>query len=157
MDQHQKYLEAALEIARENALSGDGGPFGAIVVKDGKIIASSGNKVLLKNDPTAHAEVEAIRQAGKALENFHLTGCTIYSSCEPCPMCLSAIYWAHIEAVYFVNTKEEAALTGFDDHFIYEEIEKPIEARKLIMKQIHVPLGHEPFEVWNNLESKKPY
>lgn len=133
---HEKFMRIAIVLSEKNVLEGLGGPFGAVVVRDGKIIAKSGNKVTTTNDPTAHAEVSAIRLACKKLKTFDLSGCNIYTSCEPCPMCLSAIYWARIQTIYYANTKRDAGTIGFDDQFIYEEIDKPIAKRSIPAKQI---------------------
>lgn len=129
-------MRKAIRISVSNVEKQKGGPFGAIVVKDGKVIARGSNQVTSSNDPTAHAEVVAIRKACKALKTFQLTGCEIYTSCEPCPMCLGAIYWARPDKLYYANSKEDAAAIQFDDKFIYEEIAKPVEERKLFTKQI---------------------
>ena len=123
-------MKRAIELSIQNIEKG-GGPFGAVIAKDNKLIAEAANTVTLENDPTGHAEVNAIRKAAKALNNFDLSGCTIYSSCEPCPMCLGAIYWAHLDALYYGNTKEDAALIEFDDQFIYEELDLKKQDRKL--------------------------
>ena len=123
--QNDKYMKEAIRLSVENVEKG-GGPFGAVIVKDGEIIARGANRVTSTNDPTAHAEVTAIREAAKVLNTFNLEGCEIFTSCEPCPMCLAAIYWARIDRIYFGNTKTDAKNIGFDDSFIYEEIEKPI-------------------------------
>jgi tRNA(Arg) A34 adenosine deaminase TadA len=122
MIEQEKYMQRAIDLSRESVKSG-GGPFGAVIVKNGNIIAEGSNGVTQNNDPTAHAEINAIRKAAQALQNFDLSGCEIYSSCEPCPMCLGAIYWARLDKLYFANTKEDAAKINFDDQFIYEEIE----------------------------------
>ncbi len=144
---HQKFLEIAVNLALENIRSG-GGPFGAIIVKDGELIASGVNSVTNHNDPTAHAEINAIRKACKHLSDFNLSGCIIYSSCEPCPMCLSAIYWAHLDAVYFGATHRDAADAGFDDSYIYHELRSKPDERHLVLKQISNGLEKSPFEAW---------
>jgi len=128
---NEQFMTEAIRLAVENVTSGNGGPFGAVVVKDGKIIGKGVNVVTASNDPTAHAEVSAIRNACSALGSFQLEGCEIYSSCEPCPMCLGAIYWARPARLYFAGTKRDAANVGFDDSFIYEEINQPFEKRKI--------------------------
>jgi len=135
MDQSASgFLKEAIRLAVENVESGNGGPFGAVVVKDGKIIARGMNQVTHTNDPTAHAEIIAIREACAVLNSFQLTGCEIYSSCEPCPMCLGAIYWARPDKLYYAGSKEDAASMHFDDQFIYEEIALPVEQRKLFTR-----------------------
>ncbi len=134
-----------------------GGPFGAVIVQDGKIIGEGWNKVTSTNDPTAHAEVDAIRQASQFLKNYDLSGCEIYASCEPCPMCLSAIYWARISKIYFANTKMDAAKIQFDDDFIYQEISKPPENRKIPATQILRTEALKVFELWNQKTDKVRY
>jgi guanine deaminase len=155
-DNHQKYMNRAIEISISNIDKG-GGPFGAVIVKDGKIIAESGNTVTNDNDPTAHAEVNAIRIAAKKLNSFDLSGCVIYSSCEPCPMCLGAIYWAKIDKLFFANTKNDADKIGFSDKFIYEEIEKPITERNLKTEQLHNDKAIEAFKKWEDFQGKIEY
>lgn len=154
---HEKFMRMAIELSEQNVNKSAGGPFGAVIVKDGVIVAASANKVVQQNDPTAHAEVSAIRLACQQLGTHNLEGCIIYTSCEPCPMCLGAIYWAHISAVYYGNTKTDAAKIGFDDHFIYQEFRRPMHSRKLQITQI---LGDEAlcaFKLWEESESKKNY
>jgi guanine deaminase len=151
------FMEKAVQIALENVLSNQGGPFGAIVVKDGKVIGIGRNQVTAANDPTAHAEVQAIRDACKYLNDFQLSDCEIYSSCEPCPMCIGAIYWARPKAVYFACTKEEAAKIGFDDQFIYDQLSLPRESRKITMKQLFPKQGDLPFRTWENSQNKVEY
>lgn len=155
--QHQKYMRLAIAMSEKNVMEKLGGPFGAVIVKDGKVIAKSGNKVTSTNDPTAHAEVSAIRIACKKLKNFDLKGCVIYTSCEPCPMCLSAIYWARIDTIYFANTKADAARIGFDDQFIYEEIEKPMQLRSLPVNQMLRSEALQAFKLWDKSELKISY
>lgn len=150
-------MNEAIKLACENVLSKHGGPFGAIVIKDGKIIGKGKNEVTSSNDPTAHAEVQAIREACSYLGSFQLTDCEIYTSCEPCPMCIGAIYWARPKAVYYACTKEEAAQIGFDDHFIYEEISLPIESRTIMMNQITVDQYNLPFKMWEVSSDKTEY
>src|SRR5574344_2535218 len=128
---NKDFLLCAIQMATDNVANGNGGPFGAVVAKEGKIIARATNTVTTSNDPTAHAEVNAIREACRVLGTFDLSGCEIYSSCEPCPMCLSAIYWARIDRVYYSADKKQASKAGFDDGFIYEELSKPIIERKI--------------------------
>jgi guanine deaminase len=155
--QHEKFMRMAIELSEKNVLESLGGPFGAVVVKDGKIIAKSGNKVTNSNDPTAHAEVSAIRLACKKLKTFELSGCVIYTSCEPCPMCLSAIYWARIDIVYYANTKADAGAIGFDDKFIYEELEKPMQQRKLPVNQLLRNEAQQAFKLWEQSAVKTDY
>lgn len=144
----EKFLRQAIALAKENARSGKGGPFAALVVKDGKVIGTGTNQVTEGLDPTAHAEVVAIRDACRELGDFQLSGCEIYCSCEPCPMCLGAIYWARPEKVYYACTKEDAAGIGFDDHFIYTEIEKTPELRTIPFLQVLQEEGLEAFRAW---------
>ncbi len=152
-----KFMKKAIRISVANVKKQTGGPFGAVVVKDGKIIARGSNKVTASNDPTAHAEVVAIRKACKVLKTFQLTGCEIYTSCEPCPMCLGAIYWARPDKLYYANSKEDAAAINFDDQFIYEEIAKPVAERKLFTKQILREKAQEAFEKWKVSTNKIEY
>ena|SRR2546428_3779142 len=152
-----KFMQQAIDLSMEGQTKGKGGPFGAIVVKDGVVVGSGYNNVISTNDPTAHAEVVAIREACKNLNTFQLTGCTIYTSCEPCPMCLGAIYWARPDKVYFGNTREDAAEIGFDDALIYDEIPVPIHQRKIPM----IPLAREQallaFQKWAKNGNKTLY
>ena len=127
----EELMLRAIELAERNAASVTGGPFGAVVVKDGKVIAEASNTVTVDNDPTAHAEVNAIRKACAALGTFDLSGCELYTSCEPCPMCLAACYWAHIDKVYYAADREDAAAAGFDDSDIYREVALPVDGRKI--------------------------
>ncbi|AZZ36936.1 tRNA-specific adenosine deaminase [Bdellovibrio sp. qaytius] len=151
-----EYMKRAIELSKNN-ISHGGGPFGAVIVKDGKIIGEGFNKVTANNDPTAHAEVEAIREACKNISNFDLSGAEIYTSCEPCPMCLSAIYWARLGKVYYANTKKDAAAIEFDDDFIYTEIPKPLEQRKISMVQMMRPEALEVFKAWQTSAVKIKY
>lgn len=155
--EEQQFLERAIELSREGMRSGKGGPFGCVIVKDGKIIGEGCNQVATVNDPTAHAEVVAIRNACKILNSFQLTGCDVYASCEPCPMCLGAIYWARPQRVIYANTKKDAAAINFDDQFIYDEIEKQDEKRAIVF--IHQPhkKAIEVFEEWKQMENKVEY
>lgn len=155
--EHEKYMRIAIKLSEQNVKEAAGGPFGAVIVKDGEIIASSSNKVVQLNDPTAHAEVSAIRLACQELGTYNLDGCVIYTSCEPCPMCLGAIYWAHIGTIYYGNTKEDAADIGFDDHFIYQELERPMHMRKLKIVQLLRDEALPAFKRWTNSESKTDY
>ena len=130
MDQQKNFMHEAIRLSIENVQSSNGGPFGAVIVKNGEIIATGVNEVTKSNDPTAHAEIIAIRNACKTLDSFQLDDCEIYCSCEPCPMCLGAIYWARPKAIYFANTKTDATEINFDDNYIYQELELPIHERK---------------------------
>lgn len=154
---HEKFMRLAIELSERNVLDSLGGPFGAVVVKDGKIVAKSGNKVTTTNDPTAHAEVSAIRLACKKLKTFDLQDCVIYTSCEPCPMCLSAIYWARIKVIYYGNTKSDAAHIGFDDQFIYEELAKPMDKRIIPVNQLLRNEAQQAFKLWENSAMKVDY
>jgi len=151
------YMKEAIRLSIENVESGRGGPFGAIVVKDGKIIATGTNHVTTTNDPTAHAEVVAIRRACEVLKSFQLDGCEIYCSCEPCPMCLGAIYWARPDKIFFANTKEDAAKIKFDDNFIYDELARPLDERKLFTRQILREEALEAFRKWSASSLKIEY
>lgn len=150
-------MQRAFELARESVRSGHGGPFGCVIVKDGKIVGEGFNRVTSGCDPTAHAEVVAIRNACTNLNDFQLTGCEIYTSCEPCPMCLGAIYWARPDRVFFAATREDAAKAGFDDNFIYTEIVKPLSDRSIDM----IPLERESaislFDEWVKKEDRIDY
>lgn len=154
---HSDFIRRAIEIGREGMRAGKGGPFGALVVKDGKIVGESSNRVTSTTDPTAHAEVMAIRSACKALDTFILKDCTLYSSCEPCPMCLGAIYWARLDRVYFAAFHSDAAKADFDDSFIYSEIDKEPANRKIPMAQILREEGISLFEEWIRMEDKRVY
>ena len=153
---HKEFMARAIQLSLENIEKG-GGPFGAVIVKDGEIIAESGNSVTNDNDPTAHAEVNTIRKACKKLDTFDLEGCIIYSSCEPCPMCLGAIYWAHLDELYFANNKKDAGNIGFDDAFIYDELDLPYEKRKLKTNQFMRDEAIKAFEKWDEYEGKTEY
>ena len=152
-----EFMKEAIRIAVKNVENGTGGPFGAVVVRDGKIIATSGNTVVPDNDPTAHAEVNAIRKACKQLDSFQLKGCEIYSSCEPCPMCLGAIYWARPERVYYACTKEDAAVGGFDDSFIYKEIVLDGPMRCIPFENKREEGAGEEFRLWQTTNNKTRY
>lgn len=149
-------MRKAIALSIQNIQKG-GGPFGAVIVKDGKVIATGVNRVTRNTDPTAHAEVTAIRKASKKLGTFDLVGCDIYTSCEPCPMCLGAVYWAHIDRMYYGNTKADAKNVGFDDSFIYDEIELKPEKRRLITTQLLSEEAIEAFKAWANTENKVKY
>lgn len=152
-----KFMELAVKLAIDNVLSKSGGPFGAIIVKHGKIIGKGCNHVTTTNDPTAHAEILAIRDACKKLGSFQLDGCEVYTSCEPCPMCIGALYWARPKAIYYASTKEEATEIGFDDQFIYKELEKPIEQRTLKMIKLTSENYDAPFKSWEISPDKVEY
>lgn len=149
-------MRKAIRLSIESVESG-GGPFGAVILKDGIEIASGYNQVTQKNDPTAHAEVTAIRQAAEKLKDFNLSGCEIYTSCEPCPMCLSAIYWARIDKIYYANTKDDAKSIGFDDSFIYDQLDLPEEKRSVPVTKMMREEALEAFKLWNNKEDKTEY
>jgi guanine deaminase len=151
------FMARAIELSIENVRTGRGGPFGAVVVKDGKMIAEAANNVTGTNDPTAHAEILAIREACRKLGAFELSGCEIYTSCEPCPMCLGAIYWARPDRVYYGNTAADAAKVGFDDSFIYDEIPLPLDQRKIPMVQMMPHEAIEGFRAWEKQANKVPY
>jgi len=151
------FMEQAIRLAVENVRSGRGGPFAALVVKDGHVIATGSNSVTSTNDPTAHAEVTAIRAACRALGTFQLTGCEIYTSCEPCPMCLGAIYWARPDRVYFAATARDAANAGFDDSFIYEELPRKHSERRIPFVHMMRDAGLEPFLEWKRKEDRIRY
>ncbi len=156
MKNHNIFMSRAIELSENNVKNG-GGPFGAVIVKDGKIVAEGFNQVTKNNDPTAHAEVTAIRIAASNLNTYDLSGCVIYTSCEPCPMCLGAIYWSGIKEMYYGNTQQNAADIGFDDAFIYKEIDKPISDRKLVTRQIMNEEALGAFRLWQDLEDKIEY
>ncbi|MDD2622816.1 MAG: nucleoside deaminase [Bacteroidales bacterium] len=153
----RKFIQQSIRMAVENVKQQQGGPFAAIIVKNNEIIATGTNVVTTTDDPTAHAEISAIRAACKKLHTFELEDCTIYSSCEPCPMCLGAIYWAHLSRLVFAADKKQAAEAGFDDDFIYKEIDLTYEKRKLITSQILTEEGEAPFEAWRNNDLKITY
>ncbi|MDD3877901.1 MAG: nucleoside deaminase [Bacteroidales bacterium] len=153
----KKFMQAAINLAYENVKSGNGGPFGAVIVKNNKIIASGANMVTSSNDPTAHAEVVAIRNACKVLGSFQLDGCEIYSSCEPCPMCLGAIYWARPQKIFFACDKNDAAKANFDDSFIYQEINVSLSERKIPTFQMLRSEGLKVFSAWTKKDDKVEY
>lgn len=154
---HEKFMKMAIDLSRSGMVKGKGGPFGCVIVKDGKVIGQGYNSVLDTNDPTAHAEVVAIRDACKNLKSFQLEGCYLYTSCEPCPMCLGAIYWARPKRVFYANTKKDAAAIGFDDQFIYEELELPLQKRKIPFSQLAMNEANQVFQEWVALENKTLY
>lgn len=151
------HMRRAISLAEDNASSGNGGPFGAVIVKDGKVVAEGSNTVTVDNDPTAHAEVNAIRRACAVLGTFDLSGCELYTSCEPCPMCLAACYWAHISRVYYAAGRDDAAAAGFDDDMIYVEVAKPLDERKLPFIQLFPEEGLRPFLLWRSNPDKVRY
>ena len=157
MKEKEGFMREAIRLSLENMRSGKGGPFGAVIVKDGKIIARGFNQVTSTNDPTAHAEVVAIREACKELNSFQLEGCEIYTSCEPCPMCLGAIYWARSAKMYYANTKIDAAKIGFDDQFIYEEIDLYLSQRQLPSEQLLNDEALVAFQEWEDKINKIDY
>lgn len=156
MDQDKEFMRRAIALASESVRRG-GGPFGAVIVKDGEVVAEGSNSVTILNDPTAHAEVTAIREACRRLRTFHLEGCTVYTSCEPCPMCLGAIYWAGIKQIFYGNTRKDAADIGFADDFIYEELERPLEARRLPIRPLLRDEAQESFRLWEGKSDKVEY
>lgn len=157
MTREEKFMLEAIELSHKGIVNNEGGPFGCVIVKDDKIVGRGNNKVTSSNDPTAHAEVTAIRDACKNLGTFQLDGCEVYTSCEPCPMCLGAIYWARPKAVYFANNRQDAADIGFDDSMIYDEMSAQLEDRKIPI----IPLGREAalkvFEEWRDKGDKTLY
>ena len=156
MDNNSKFILRAIELSIESTKT-VGGPFGSIIVKDNQIISEGSNRVTSTNDPTAHGEIVAIREACKKLNTFNLAGCDLYSSCEPCPMCLSAIYWSHIDKIFYANTRDDAKNIDFDDSLIYQEINKDKKDRKIQMIQMHREEALEAFKIWKNKEDKIKY
>jgi len=156
-EKDREFMQEAIELSQQGMDGNHGGPFGAVVVKDGKIIGKGFNRVISSNDPTAHAEIIAIREACKKSGSHDLSGCTIYVSCEPCPMCLSAIYWANIEKVCYANTKRDADSIGFRDDFLYEEICRPIEARKISFRQLMRDEANSVFIKWQDKPDRVEY
>lgn len=157
MTREEKFMQEAIRLSQEGMSNNEGGPFGCIIVKGGEIVGRGNNKVRVNNDPTAHAEVTAIRDACKKLESFQLTDCEIYTSCEPCPMCLGAIYWSRPKIVYYANTRQDAADIDFDDSMIYEEMALSIEARKIPMIPIGRAAAQEVFKAWIDKPDKPVY
>ena len=151
-----KYMQRAIELSIESVNNG-GGPFGSIIVMDNRIVAEGSNKVTSTNDPTAHGDIVAIRHACKNLNNFNLSGCELYSTCEPCPMCLSAIYWSRIDKIYYANTREDARKINFDDSLIYSELKKNINERKIPMIQMMRSEALKAFDLWDKKEDKVKY
>ncbi len=156
MENNEKFMRLAIEKSLESVDNG-GGPFGAVVVKEGEVVAVASNSVTLDNDPTAHAEVNAIRTACKKLGTFDLSGCEIYASCEPCPMCLASIYWARIGKLYYANTQTDADKIGFSDNFIYEEFAKPESERSIKVVKMLRNEAIKAFENWKNKKDKTEY
>ena len=157
MPYSEKFMREAIRLSKEKMEAGEGGPFGAVIVKNGEVVGRGWNRVTSTNDPTAHAEIEAIRNACANRDTFSLEGCEIYSSCEPCPMCLAAIYWARLDALYFAATRDDAADAGFDDALLYQEIEKPWENRTIQTAQHLHDEAHKILDDWNNNPDKQPY
>jgi tRNA(Arg) A34 adenosine deaminase TadA len=153
----EEFLRRAIRLSIEKMVAGEGGPFGALVVLDGGIISEGWNCVTSLNDPTAHAEIVAIRNACTSLGTFQLNGCELYASCEPCPMCLAAIYWARIERLYYAANREDAAAAGFDDHFLYDEIARPPRARSLQTIQAFRDEAVAAFDAWRRKEDRIEY
>ncbi|MCC5938923.1 MAG: nucleoside deaminase [Lunatimonas sp.] len=153
----KKWMKQAIELANQGMMHGQGGPFGCVVVKNGLVIGKGFNSVLATNDPTAHAEIVAIRNACQNLDSFQLTGCDLYTSCEPCPMCLGAIYWARPARVFYACTKQEAAAAGFDDAFIYKELERAPADRKIPFIPFRIPTSEKPFQNWKKKEDRTNY
>jgi guanine deaminase len=156
-DLSNPFMERAIQLSIEGVQSGRGGPFGAVIVRDGKIIAEGSNEVTSTNDPTAHAEVLAIRRACEKLGAFELKDCELYTSCEPCPMCLGAIYWARLSRIYFASTAEDAAKAGFDDSFIYGELKQPLLGRRIPTIQMMREEALAGFRAWADRPDKIPY
>ena len=156
MEDKKKFMAKAIELSI-NSANTIGGPFGSVIVKDSEIIAEGSNKATSSNDPTAHGEVVAIREACKKLKTFDLSGCEIYTSCEPCPMCISAIYWLRLDKIYYANTREDAKKIDFDDSFIYLEIPKKIDDRKIKMTQMLRDDALKAFEIWDKKVDKIKY
>lgn len=156
MKDDKYWMDKAIDAAEKSAKSG-GGPFGCVIVKDGRIVASTSNSVTKDNDPTAHAEINAIRTACRSLGTFVLEGCTLYTSCEPCPMCLAACYWAHIDRIFYSGNRDDAAVAGFDDDHIYEEFRLPMNEREIPIERISAEKGSVPFLAWKNNEDRVEY
>lgn len=152
-----RFMARAIALSLDNVQSGKGGPFAAVIVKDGKIIAEGTNQVTSTNDPTAHAEIVAIRQACKNFGSFQLTGCEIYTTCEPCPMCLGAIYWTRPARIYFANTAEDAATVGFSDAIIYHEIRQPLTRRQIPMIPLMREEAQQALRAWQEKNDRIPY
>ena len=152
----RELMKRAIELSI-GSVNGGGGPFGAVIAREGEIIAEASNSVTIDNDPTAHAEVNAIRRAARKLGSFDLSGCGIYTPCEPCPMCLGAIYWSHIDKIYYANTRKDAAEIGFDDDFIYQEIALPLDKRRKPIEEFMRSEALEAFELWKAKDDRTEY
>jgi guanine deaminase len=157
IDGNPTFMKKAIALATENVVSGRGGPFGAVVVRDGQIISTGVNQVTSTNDPTAHAEVVAVRAACKALGGFQLSGCVVYTSCEPCPMCLAALYWSRCDAIFYGNSAADAADAGFDDSFLYQEVARPPDQRKIPTIRLLGDEAIESFNAWRAQTNKIEY
>ncbi|MGG5823136.1 nucleoside deaminase [Falsiroseomonas sp. HW251] len=157
MPSHDDFMRQAIALSRQGMEDNRGGPFGAVVVQDGRVIAEGWNQVTSTNDPTAHAEIVAIRRACIAAGSRELRGAVLYTSCEPCPMCLAAAYWARLDAVFYANARDDAAAIGFDDQWIYDEVPKPIEARSLAMRRLLAAEALEVFQAWTAKQDRTPY
>ena len=155
-NEHEAYQRAAIRISLDSVAAG-GGPFGAVVVREGEIVGRGANQVTLRNDPTAHAEVVAIRDACSRLQTFHLGGCELYTTCEPCPMCLGAILWARLDRIWYGCTRDEAAAAGFDDRAFYDELAKPVHDRDVPMRQLLADESRAAFDAWRAAPNKSPY
>lgn len=153
----RELMAEAIALSSRGLKNGRGGPFGAVVAKDGKVVGRGHNRVLADHDPTAHAEVVALRDAGRRLKRFHLDGCILYTSCEPCPMCLAAAYWAKVDAIVFANTRADAAAIGFGDAFLYDEIKRPMGRRKLPMQRMPAKEAKAAFKAWADWDRKTHY
>ena len=156
MKNNKKFMLRAIQLSIES-IQNNGGPFGCVIVKQNKIISEGFNKVTSTNDPTAHGEIVAIREACKKLNTFNLEGCDLYSSCEPCPMCLSAIYWSHVDKIFYANSRKDAQEIDFDDSLIYSEVKKEINERKIKMIKMNRNEALEAFKIWQNKEDKIKY
>ncbi len=157
MSSHEHFLKLAIQLSAKNVATNKGGPFGAVIVREGKVLSKGVNRVTSTNDPTAHAEVVAIRRATKKLGSFELKGCILYTSCEPCPMCLAAAYWARVEAIYFANSRADAAAIGFSDQDIYDEFLKELAVRRLPIHAVKLPEAQEVFQLWQKSLDKIIY
>lgn len=157
MNQDDFFLARAIELAQKGSELGEGGPFGAVIVREGKVIAEGWNRVVASHDPTAHAEISAIRSACAAVDSFHLSNSTLYASSEPCPMCLSAAYWAHIERIVFANSRAEAAAIGFCDDALYSELNRHFSARSIVMEHHPLPDSLLPMQRWASNPKRTPY
>jgi guanine deaminase len=157
MQGNPEFMKLAVDLAVENVTLGRGGPFGAVIVRGGEVIATGVNQVTVMNDPTAHAEVTAIREACRVLKDFALPGCLMYTSCEPCPMCLAAISWSRMDGIFFSGTAQDAADAGFDDAFLYEEIRRPMADRRTPEVRLLPERGRESFDAWRRFMARVEY